>query len=202
LHSVYFLGPECTDVARNALVPLARVRLPQRSGTDPVHVRTRALDIDLLPGTDLIRLRARAAGLRAEFEIRRPKGHESLGVVVPWSHTRFQYTVKENTLPATGEVIVGGRHVTFDDAYATLDHGRGKWPYSVTWNWGAGSGRVGDRVIGIQVGGAWTDGTGSTENAVCVDGRIHHLPDDLRWEYDPGDWMRPWRITDPIGSRA
>ncbi|MEY3733903.1 MAG: hypothetical protein RL347_1262, partial [Actinomycetota bacterium] len=58
------------------------------------------------------------------------------------------------------------------------------------------------RVIGIQVGGAWTDGTGSTENAVCVDGRIHYLPDDLRWEYDTDDWMRPWRITDPVGGRA
>lgn len=202
LHALYFLGPEGLEVVRSALVPLSRVRLPDRSGAQPVHVRTRALDIDLVPGPGLIRLRARSGDLQAQFEIRRPEGHEALGVVVPWSSTRFQYTVKENTLPATGTVSAAGDVTVFDDGYATLDHGRGKWPYAITWNWGSGSGRVGDRLIGIQVGGAWTDGTGSTENALCVDGRIHYLPDDLRWEYDPDDWMRPWRITDPVGGRA
>ncbi|XTZ13159.1 hypothetical protein ACQSSU_16520 [Micromonospora echinospora] len=47
-----------------------------------------------------------------------------------------------------------------------LDHGRGKRPYAMTWNWaaGAGPGRA------IQLGGAGTDGTGSTENALVVDG--------------------------------
>ncbi len=57
-------------------------------------------------------------------------------------------------------------------------------------------------MVGVQVGGAWTDGTGSTENAVCVDGRISHLPDDLRWEYDRDDWLAPWRITDLAGGRV
>lgn len=202
LHAVYFLGDGGTEIARTALVPLSRVQLPDRSGAGPVHVRTKGLDIDLVPGDGDMRLRARAGDLEADFRIERPPGHEALGVVVPWGPTRFQYTVKENTLPATGHVSVAGRRTDFDNAFATLDHGRGKWPYSVTWNWGSGSGRVGDRVIGIQVGGAWTDGTGSTENAVCVDGRVHYLPDDLRWEYDREDWMRPWRITDPVGGRA
>ncbi|MFM1965075.1 MAG: hypothetical protein RL134_800 [Actinomycetota bacterium] len=202
LHAVYFLGPDGHEVARSALVPLSRVGLPDRSGAAPVRVRTKALAIDLVPGEFEVLLTAEAGDLRADFRIARPAGHEALGVVVPWGPTRFQYTVKENTLPATGEVIVRGDRITFDDAYATLDHGRGKWPYAVTWNWGSGSGRVGDRVIGIQVGGAWTDGTGSTENALCVDGRLHYLPDDLRWEYDREDWMRPWSITDPRGGRA
>lgn len=202
LHAVYFLGTDGTEVARSALVPLSRVRLPDRSGGAPIHVRTKDLDLDLVPGPGATRLRARAGDLRAEFRIDRPDDHEALGVVVPWSSRRFQYTVKENTLPATGEVAVSGESFAFDDAYATLDHGRGKWPYAVTWNWGAGSGRVDGHVIGIQVGGAWTDGTGSTENALCVDGRIHYLPDDLRWEYDPGNWMAPWRIVDVTAGRA
>lgn len=202
LHAIYLLGPGGREVAHSALVPLSRVGLPDRSGAAPVRVRTKALSIDLVPSEGGMTMRAEAPDLRADFRIERPRGHEALGVVVPWGPTRFQYTVKENTLPATGEVVVGGERIAFDDAYATLDHGRGKWPYSITWNWGSGSGRVGDHVIGVQIGGAWTDGTGSTENALCVDGRIHYLPEDLRWEYDRGDWMRPWRITDPRGGRA
>lgn len=202
LHAAYLLDGDGNEVAETALVPLARVGLPDRSGSAPVSVRTKSLQIDLVPDTSGCELRVESERLRAEFRIERPTGHEALGVVVPWSPKRFQYTVKENTLPARGQVSVDGSAIEFDDAYATLDFGRGKWPYSITWNWAAGSGMVGGRLIGVQVGGSWTDGTGSTENALCVDGRIHYIPDDLTWEYDTDDWMRPWRITDPRGGRV
>ena len=202
LHAIYVLDSERREVAETALVPLSRVGLPDRSGAAPILVKTRSLTIDLTPTSTGCELRAKSNRVQASFQINRPTDHESLAVVVPWSSTRFQYTVKENTLPAQGEVTVDGRTLVFDDAYATLDHGRGKWPYSVTWNWAAGSGVIDGRVIGVQLGGAWTDGTGSTENALCVNGRIHYVPDDLVWEYDAKNWMRPWHITDPRGGRV
>ncbi len=122
---------------------------------------------------------------------------------MPWSGRLFQYTVKENTLPARGQVAVGGReHVFGEDSWGTLDHGRGRWPYRIDWNWGSGSGRVDGRVVGLQVGGAWTDGTGSTENALTVDGRLHKLGEELLWSYDRADWMRPWRVEAPRTGRA
>ena len=62
------------------------------------------------------------------------------------------------------------------------------------WNWGAGSGVVDGRVVGVQVGGRWTDGTGSTENALVVDGRVHKISEELAWDYDPADWLAPWRV--------
>src|SRR6478752_3016033 len=68
------------------------------------------------------------------------------------------------------------------------------WPYDVSWNWGAGSGVSDGRVIGVQLGGQWTDGTGSTENALFVDGRLHKISEELRWDYDTSDFLRPWRI--------
>ena len=201
LHALYVLTPDGREFTRSAIVPLSRVGLPDRSGVSPVRVRTRSLSIDLIPDDVGVTLRARSEDIAAAFRIDRPDGHECLGVVVPWSPQRFQHTVKENTLPARGEVVVDGERLTFDHAYATLDHGRGTWPYAVTWNWGSGSGVVDGHVIGIQVGGAWTDGTGSTENALCVDGRIHYIPDDLAWDYDVHEWMQPWRISDPRGGR-
>ncbi len=203
LHAVWFLAPDRTETAASALVPLQRVALPDRSGGGPVSVRTKALAVDLLPDATGVTLRARTADLDAEVRVDRPPGHEALGVVVPWSDRLFQYTVKENTLPASGVVTVGGvRHAFGPGSWATLDHGRGRWPYRVTWNWGAGSGALAGRVVGLQVGGRWTDGTGSTENALCLDGRLHKLGEDLVWSYDRTDWTRPWRVTAPRTARA
>lgn len=201
LYAVYVLTPDGREFTGSSLVPLQRVNLADRCGDSAVRVRTKSLAVDLISNPSGMELTAQTLEIKAAFTIERPVGHESLAVVVPWGPTRFQYTVKENTLPARGDVIVAGERMAFDDAFATMDHGRGKWPYAVAWNWGSGSGIVDGRVIGIQIGGAWTDGTGSTENALCVDGRIHYIPDDLRWEYDVNDWMRPWRITDPRGGR-
>jgi hypothetical protein len=140
----------------------------------------------------------------ADVTVQRPPGHEAMGVVVRWDDRRFQYTVKDNTLPATGWVTVDGQRLEFapPDSWGTLDHGRGRWPRRITWNWGSGSGRLADgRVLGIQVGGQWTDGTGSTENALCVDGRLSKIGADLWWEYDRYAWTAPWRIRDVRDER-
>ncbi len=105
--------------------------------------------------------------------------------------------MKDVARPAHGTLIIGGK--TFDvpsgESWAVLDHGRGRWPYNISWNWGAGSGRSNGRVIGIQVGAKWTDGTGVTENAFMVDGKMMKIHAPTRWEYDLTDWRTPWRIT-------
>ncbi len=60
---------------------------------------------------------------------------------------------------------------------------------------------MGDRVVGIQVGGKWTDGTGSTENALTIDGVLHPVAEELVWRYDRSDWRAPWRVFSPRSSR-
>lgn len=121
---------------------------------------------------------------------------ESLSVVVPWSASRYQYTVKGPALPVSGIVMVDGREVRLDDdAWATLDRGRGRWRYSTEWNWSAGSGinRAGQRV-GLTLGAKWTDGTGSTENALVVDGVLDGPRPDAEWEYSLSSPEKPWRL--------
>lgn len=139
------------------------------------------------------------APMRASLEVSYPRAHETLSVVVPWSESRFQYTSKHNTLPAQGDVEVFGTPVRFnrDETFACLDFGRGIWPYSSFWNWAAGSGRCGGRTIGLNLGAGWTDGTGSTENGVCVDGRMTKISEDLEFAYSPADFMKPWTIRTP-----
>ncbi len=170
--------------------------LPASLGDGPARARARDLTIDIDEVPNGTRLRAEIPGASVDVVASRPPGHESLAVVVPWSDRRFQYTVKDVARPASGSISVNGvvHDVAAGQSWAVLDHGRGRWPYDVSWNWGAGSGVSGGRVIGIQLGGRWTDGTGSTENAIFVDGRLHKISEDVRWEYDTADYLRPWRV--------
>jgi len=170
--------------------------LPGSLGDGPARARARDLTIDIDEVANGTRLRAQIPGASVDIVAARPTGHESLAVVVPWSDRRFQYTVKDVARPASGTVTVDGvaHDVPVGESWAVLDHGRGRWPYDVSWNWGAGSGVSDGRVIGVQLGGQWTDGTGSTENALFVDGRLHKISEELRWEYDTADFLRPWRI--------
>jgi hypothetical protein len=55
-------------------------------------------------------------------------------------------------------------------------------------------------VVGVQFGARWTEGTGFTENAVTVDGRLLKLGRELDWRYDWDHPMRPWRVRDVDGA--
>lgn len=140
--------------------------------------------------------------LSARFSITTPPQHETLNVVVPWNERTFQFTSKQNTLPAAGVVTIGGQETQFagPQSFACLDFGRGIWPRDCRWNWGSASGEQNGRIIGLNLGGQWTDGTGSTENGVCVDGRLSKISDELTWQYDKTNFMQPWRVTAPLAA--
>ncbi len=178
-------------------LPRGRIdAMPERSGSGATIGRGDAMLIEMLPTATGTRLRATTPRLTVDLEVIEPDGHESMGVVVPWDDRRFQYTRKDNCLPVRGRVVADGVAYEVDTAtaYATLDHGRGRWPYWITWNWASGSGRSDGHEIGLQFGAKWTDGTPSTENALRLDGRIEKISQEHEWIYDRDDWMKPWRI--------
>ncbi len=195
VHGLYLLDRVSgKEIVVDATVPLARgTVLPDHSGSGRVAASGGGLTIEIDQDFDGTTLRARARDLEVDLTMPAVEDHESLGVVVAWSRKRFQYTVKDVGRPVHGRLVVGGvEHVVPAlGSHATLDHGRGRWPYSVTWNWAAGA----DRDRAIQLGGKWTDGTGNTENAVFEEGRLHKIGSDLRWEYDRANWLKPWRVT-------
>jgi hypothetical protein len=142
------------------------------------------------------------APLDADIVVRRPAGHETLNVVIPWTDVQFQFTSKQNTLPASGYVRLGDERMELRaPAYGCLDYGRGVWPEHTLWNWGAASGVQRGRVIGLNLGGQWTDGTGMTENGLCVDGRLTKISEDLVWDYDKSARMTPWRVRTSVTDR-
>jgi hypothetical protein len=143
------------------------------------------------------------ASLEADILVERPAGHETLNVVIPWSDVQFQFTSKQNTLPATGSVRMGDERWEFSapSSYGCLDYGRGVWPEHTVWNWGAASGVQNGRVVGLNLGGQWTDGTGMTENGLCIDGRLTKISEDLIFEYDTAARMQPWRVRTAATDR-
>ncbi len=191
-------------VEKTIITPFgAGVSMPQQV-MESVSFHNRAAEIDLLQVDQGVRIKVsvpdfEGAPLNAAFEILYPPEHETLNVVIPWDERTFQFTAKHNTLPAQGSVRIGGEEVVFagQNCFACLDYGRGIWPRRCAWNWGSASGAQAGHVVGINLGGQWTDGTGMTENALCIDGRVTKVSEDLRWEYDRLDWHAPWKISTP-----
>jgi hypothetical protein len=185
------------------LRPFSRgISLPDQVCTGTVEVSDESFLLRIEETDEATRLmstavRSALGPISIDVTVAKPTDHESLNVVIPWSDRTFQFTSKQNTRPATGTVSVGDRTWAIGDGedYAVEDLGRGIWPYSNRWNWAAASGRATDgRLIGLQFGGKWTEGTGYTENAVCIDGRLTKIHDELEWQYSWDDPMRPWKV--------
>ena len=135
--------------------------------------------------------------LSAKFQIMYPKEHQTMSVVIPWTPRIFQYTSKHNCLPVTGSIKLADKTYKTEDrnSFACLDFGRGVWPYTSQWNWSSFSGRSGMHVIGVNLGGVWTDGTGLTENSLTCDGMLTKLSEDVHFTFDTSDYMKPWTIA-------
>lgn len=134
--------------------------------------------------------------LHADLHIYHPPEDDSLNVVIPRNRNIFQFTAKHHSLPTTGFVKIGETRFDFnaDYSFAVLDYSRGIWPRIVDWNWAMASQRVGGRRIGLNFGGQWTDGTGMTENAIFIDGRMSKISEDVIFTYDTENHMAPWSI--------
>jgi hypothetical protein len=194
---------------RNVSLPFAPgIRLPDVPGTAPLRAVARHQVLDLTDderGTRLSAAWTERDGTRGSLDVvvELPPGHESLNVVIPWSDRTFQYTSKHQARPAHGELVLGDERIEIGgatEAWGVLDVGRGRWPYETRWNWGGGAGTATTgEVVGIQVGGKWTEGTGFTENGIIVDGRLSKLGAELAWYYDWDRPTEPWRVVDPTG---
>ena len=55
-------------------------------------------------------------------------------------------------------------------------------------------------MVGLQLGGRWTEGTGATENGVIVDGRLTKIGAELAWDYSWDDPLARWTVRAPDGS--
>jgi len=206
---LYFGDFERGEVQEKTIITLLGAGVQMPTGVmENVAFQNNSADIQLLQKDEGVQIKAsipdfEGEPLTASFDILYPAGHETLNVVIPWDERTFQFTAKHNTLPAQGSVRIGSREVVFEgqNSFACLDFGRGIWPRRCVWNWGSASGIEGGHKVGMNLGGQWTDGTGMTENALCIDGKLTKISEDLSWEYDRSDYKAPWKISTPHTDR-
>jgi hypothetical protein len=138
---------------------------------------------------------------------------QPLVVVLPLEPERPMYTHK-SACPIEGTVTVGERRHVLDPArdFALLDVQKTYYPYRTFWRWATFAGRDAEgRVLAVNlVHNLIRDDESFNENGLWVDGVLHPLS-AARFEFDPADLDRPWRIrtTDhridltftPVGRR-
>jgi len=137
-------------------------------------------------------------GIHAEIILQQDQDFESMNIVIPIHKKRFYYNHKINCLPAKGSIQYGDEGVilTPESALGQLDWGRGVWEYSSFWNWASASGYLQDgRSVGLNLGSGFGDTSAATENALILENRIHKL-DQVTFDYDPKDFLKPWKFTD------
>lgn len=140
-------------------------------------------------------------GIKTEITLTCPPEHESMTIVIPIGAKRFYYNRKINCLPAQGYIHYGGirEEVHPHESLGSLDWGRGVWEYQSFWNWASASGYLPDgRTIGLNLGRGFGDLSRATENCVILDGRVHKL-EQVSFDYQSSEYMRPWRFTDNEG---
>jgi hypothetical protein len=123
--------------------------------------------------------------------------HESMNVVIPIGRKRFYYNRKVNCMPAEGWIDWRGEREELRPGacLGNMDWGRGVWEYRSFWVWASASGFLADkRTVGLNMGYGFGDTSAATENALILDGRVHKLG-GIDFDYDPGDFMRPWRMV-------
>jgi len=128
----------------------------------------------------------------ADFVVHVPAGQESLNVVVPWSASRFQSNSKHAALPCEGSVRIGETVYAMEphECRGVQDFGRGLWPVPLVLELGCGDRRAGRRPHRRQRRREVDDRHRGQRERDLRRG----VMEDLRWEYDPSDWMRPWRV--------
>jgi len=193
------------------VVPLARgVRLARGSGEGETAYQSDKASLRFTAGPDGRRVRVDwpgfhgGRGIAADIHLATPPGHESVTIVISIGARRFYYNTKINCLPAAGTLRHGDavEELSPTTSLGSLDWGRGVWEYRSYWNWASASGFLPDgRTVGLNFGRGFGDLSRATENAVILDGCVHKLG-DVRFEYQPGAYMRPWRFADGDGRDA
>jgi len=140
-------------------------------------------------------------GIQADISLSVPERAESMVIVIPIGMKRFYYNHKTNCMPAQGTIKYGDTMEMLEPntSSGSLDWGRGAWEYRSFWNWASSSGFLKDgRSIGLNLGCGFGDLSKAGENAIILGNRIHKL-EQVRFDYQSGEYMKPWQFTDAEG---
>jgi len=127
---------------------------------------------------------------------------QPLELVEPVAPERPLYTHKSAS-PVSGFLRVGDRRYELDPARdaALLDVQKTYYPYRTFWKWATFAGRAADgRLVGLNLcQNLIADDEAFNENVLWDGGRMTPLA-AARFEFDPADTMKPWRMRTTDGK--
>jgi hypothetical protein len=203
---VYVLDFETGELHEEGLViPFSKgIMLPRNSMEGGSHFQNDKVNLDFQVESTCRRISVKwpdfneGRGIQADIILALPPGYESMTIVIPIGNKRFYYNRKINCLPAEGTIQYGENIETLVPAVCigSLDWGRGVWEYQSYWNWASSSGFLQDgRTVGLNLGCGFGDLSRAGENALIIGNRIHKL-EQVKFDYNPSDYMKPWKFTD------
>jgi Protein of unknown function (DUF2804) len=206
---VYVMDFESGELHEEGLViPFGKgIQLPRNSSDGNSHFKNDKVSLDFIVESTCRKISVSwpdfhaGRGIQVDITLNCPIGYESMTIVIPIGKKRFYYNRKINCLPAEGIIHYGDRSETLDPAtcVGSLDWGRGVWEYQSYWNWASSSGYLPDgRTVGLNLGCGFGDLSRAGENALIVGNRIHKL-EQVKFDYDPSDYLKPWKFTDVDG---
>ena len=206
IYTIDFASGEMQE--ETLLIPFGRgIELPRNSTEGESTFDNGRVRVALRPEGDSRRVQVEwptfnhGQGIACDLTLHCPPQHESMVIVIPIGQRRFYYNRKINCMPAEGWIRRGGRqyNVQPDTTLGNLDWGRGVWEYKSFWVWASASGFLPDgRTLGLNMGYGFGDTGAATENAIVLNGRIHKL-EQVAFDYDPHNFMRPWTMRSPDG---
>lgn len=117
---------------------------------------------------------------------------ESLNVLIPWNKNKYHYTCKAMALKGCGFACDEHKNYHLKDALCFIDYGRGVWPYEKEWHWITSGFERDGKLIGLNLGAKWTDGTGVNENGISINEKIYKIESDVKFTCE--DPMQLWII--------
>lgn len=194
-------GEMIADISRLLALPFGRLHLPESAEADSdVKYEKNGMLLRFKTEGDTRYLSFVTQEFEAELTLMR-KNPNSIVVNIPFAGqpTSFYYNQKINCMSACGYAKYKGKTYYFgQDAFGLLDWGRGVWPFHNEWYWSNGTGLLGDKLFGFNLGMGFGDTSAATENCLFYAGgfsklgRVHFL-------LDKTDYMRPWLLRDEEG---
>lgn len=195
------------DFAKMLVLPFNRLNMPRSAEYGDLTYETEGLMMKFEVFEGGRRLVCRTSGgkyeeLDIEISLDQPD-RTSIVMATPFDENErfFYYNHKINCMPASGYAKIAGETYTFtpDSAFGLLDWGRGVWPFRHEWFWGSGSGYVGGKRFGFNIGYGFGNTSAATENILFYDGTAHKLSQVYFDLPGGGGYMAPKQFTSDDG---
>lgn len=140
--------------------------------------------------------------MAGKITLTQPVEMDYLSLVTPFNEGKhkFFHEQKIPNMPAEGTAVVDEMKINIapGTAFAVMDWGRGVWADDLMWRWGSASGYMDGKVVGFNIGNGFGNMSAASENLIVYDG-VGHKIDQVIWEYDEDDYMKPWRFKSNDG---